>query len=267
MTNADGILGVQRALEPLRRQLLDHPVYAGIENAADLRTFMEHHVFAVWDFMTLLKALQTRLTCVQVPWRPQGDPRIRRMINEIVLAEESDIDHHGRPASHFEMYLHAMEDFGADTCPVKSFVRSLEMGTNLPEALAASSVPPSAAAFVETTWRIVASSEVHEVAAAFALGREDIIPDMFHAVVDKLGRQRGNPLKAYEYYLQRHMHLDADEHGPMALRMLEQLSGDDQTKWDQVLRTARGALEARKSLWDGIANERRPKMDLCLSRN
>ena len=81
---------VYESLRPLRQQVVEHPVYRHIETLADVRLLMEHHVFAVWDFMSLLKALQRHLTCVTVPWVPQGDRHSRRLINEIVLAEESD---------------------------------------------------------------------------------------------------------------------------------------------------------------------------------
>jgi alcohol dehydrogenase len=60
-------------LAPLRAALAGHPVYGRINGPAPLRLFMEHHVFAVWDFMSLLKALQRRLCCNDVPWLPPAD--------------------------------------------------------------------------------------------------------------------------------------------------------------------------------------------------
>ena len=99
---------LQQSLRPLRDQLFNHEVYRSIKTPDDLRTFMEHHVFAVWDFMSLLKALQRHLTGVTIPWLPQGDRNARRLINEIVLDEESDEDGEGGYISHFELYRAAM---------------------------------------------------------------------------------------------------------------------------------------------------------------
>ena len=84
---------------------------------------MEYHVYAVWDFMSLLKALQIELTCTTLPWKPVGDTKIRRLINSIVLEEESDVDADGNPSSHYEMYLDAMIECGADTKKIESFNR------------------------------------------------------------------------------------------------------------------------------------------------
>jgi hypothetical protein len=81
---------VQRAVQPHIDAIVAHPVFRRLTSVTALRIFMEHHVYAVWDFMSLLKALQRAVTCIELPWVPCGDPAARRFINEIVLDEESD---------------------------------------------------------------------------------------------------------------------------------------------------------------------------------
>ena len=99
----DNIKQLKSEIEPLRQQLIQHPVYSNINSIADLNVFMEHHVYAVWDFMSLLKSLQINLTCVDIPWIPKGSAETRYLINEIVLGEESDVDQEGKRTSHFEL--------------------------------------------------------------------------------------------------------------------------------------------------------------------
>src|SRR5882762_1910651 len=110
----DQIKKLQHAIEPLRQQIINHKVYDLINNIDDLGIFMDHHIYAVWDFMSLLKALQQNLTCTGVPWFPVGSANTRYLLNEIVTGEESDIDGNGERKSHYEMYLEAMQQCGAD---------------------------------------------------------------------------------------------------------------------------------------------------------
>lgn len=70
--------------------LSDHTVFGQVQSVGALRTFMEHHVLAVWDFMSLLKALQAELAPEYWPWRPCTRSHWVRLINDIVLTEESD---------------------------------------------------------------------------------------------------------------------------------------------------------------------------------
>ncbi len=100
----------------LRLEVTKHPLFFRKWSLETLKIVMEHHVVAVWDFMALAKTLQKGLTCMDVPWMPPAVPESARIINEIILAEESDkIESIGFIGSHFELYLAAMDEVGAKT--------------------------------------------------------------------------------------------------------------------------------------------------------
>ena len=120
-----------------RERLVRHRIYGLVNSAARLRRFMESHVFAVWDFQSLLKAMQQRLTCTSIPWVPTPDAEARRLVNEIVLDEESDALPEGGSASHFELYLHGMRNAGADTGPIDRMIETLRAGVSQVEKPAA----------------------------------------------------------------------------------------------------------------------------------
>jgi hypothetical protein len=246
---------IAESIRPVRERLIDHPVHGSITTAESLRIFMEHHVFAVWDFMTLLKALQRGLTCVEVPWVPVGDREARRLVNEIVLAEESDDDGQGGHASHFELYLDAMKQAGADTSAIRAFLGALGRGLSIHEALEEADAPQAAREFVETTWGFVKSGSIAAVASAFTLGREELIPDLFRRLVEALDERERGRFGLFRHYLDRHVELDADEHGPMALKMLSAVCGDDPARGRDARLAANMALEARLALWDGLIAE------------
>jgi hypothetical protein len=244
-----GISRLQAAVEPARTRVVSHPLYANLDTHPAIVTFLEHHVFAVWDFMSLLKSLQRQLTCVRVPWVPTGPTGSRRLINDIVLVEESD-ELHGGFISHFELYVQGMAEAGADTSTVDRFLDLLRAGQPVPAALAAAAVPGPAADFVRVTWRLIEDAPVHSQAAAFAFGREDLIPDMFQQVIAV--KEQGHALGTFVDYLARHIEVDGEEHTPMAMQMLADLCGDDETRWQECAETVNLALGARYRLWDGI---------------
>ena len=166
-------------LNTLRAQLLDHPVYAEVASIVDLRRFMEDHVFAVWDFMSLLKRLQQDLTCTKVPWFPANNARAARLINDIVIGEETDVGLDGSYVSHLDLYLRAMADVGASTRQFDTFRSMARGGTSVEAAMVRTGVPPHVQAFVKHTMTLAQSGSTEEVVAAFFHGREDIIPEMF----------------------------------------------------------------------------------------
>lgn len=235
-----------------RHTVEGHRVYDMLTSPHAIRVFMEHHVFAVWDFMSLLKSLQARLTCVDVPWRPVGSPATRRFVNELVLEEESDEIDDGQYLSHFELYVRGMHEFGANTRPIKSFVTALKAGHSVPEALLQAEAPPAARAFVATTWDIVEDGTTHELAAAFALGRENLIPVMF-TNVRRLSADTGG-LTTFVVYLERHIELDGEIHTPLAYRLLAEACGSDGSRWADAAAVARRSLDARCTLWDGVVD-------------
>lgn len=240
-------------IKPLRQKLLHHDLYKYIESPDDLRTFTHYHVFAVWDFMSLLKVLQQKLTNVNVPWTPGGNPEFTYLINDIVLAEESDINREGKRQSHFEMYLDAMEDIKASTSQIRNFTEQIQHGTDVFLVISASDLPKSVKSFLIFTFNTLYHKRTHDVLSAFTLGREELIPDMFTEVLDHI--QNNFPdenIQKLKYYFERHIEIDADEHGPMAIKLLENLCQDDLNKWKSVEKTAELALHKRISLWNGI---------------
>jgi hypothetical protein len=246
-----GIDRLEVQIAPAREKVVKHPLYAALDNAAAIRTFQEHHVFAVWDFMSLLKSLQRSLTCVQPPWVPTGPTSSRRLINDIVLVEESD-ELRGGFTSHFELYVEGMVESGADTGPITEFIRLLRQGRPVARALAEAGAPRPSAEFVALTWRLIETAPVHARAAAFGFGREDLIPDMFQQVIGVNERVGG--LDAFVDYLARHIEVDGEQHTPMAMQMLADLCEDDEAKWAECARTVNLALAARARLWGAIAN-------------
>jgi hypothetical protein len=242
-------------IQPLRQQLVEHPLYASIDSLAKLRIFMQHHVFAVWDFMSLLKTLQRELTCVDVPWVPKGDAATRYLINEIVTGEESDVDQQGNRVSHFELYINAMEQAEANVAPIAKLVATVSGGHSIAEALVASGAAAATTNFVQQTFDIIATNKPHIQAAVFTFGREDLIPGMFISFVRELNEQTADRASIFQYYLERHIEVDGDHHSHLAYEMTEQLCGGDEQKWAEAKQAVETSLRSRIQLWDAILRE------------
>jgi hypothetical protein len=246
------VRAVATSLADLRTRLIDHPVYARLDGLEALQVFMQHHVYAVWDFMCLLKTLQSRLTCISALWCPPADAGAARLINEIVLAEETDSVPGGGFASHFQLYVQAMRQCGADAAPVTRLVELISRGAPWPEALRDARTSPAAAAFVSTTLTACQALSTAELASFFVFGREALIPEMFRRIVEELRTRHPGRLDAMLYYLDRHIDVDGGQHGPAAERLLEIVAGEDPATWRLVRQAGRRALEARLALWNAI---------------
>ena len=266
---------LKESIEPVRNRLIEHPVYRAVRTSSALRIFMEYHVYAVWDFMSLLKALQQSLTCVDVPWVPRGSANTRFLINEIVVGEESDVDEQGRRVSHFELYLRAMREAGASVEEIGRFIHAVSAGGRrvrvaegeqgaaaaqvgvagapgmMREVIRASVLQEAVRKFLDFTFDTIFSGEVSRIAAVFTFGREDLIPDLFLPIVQELSKEKPG-FETFRYYLERHIEVDGDHHSHLAMEMLEELCGEDDVKWRLAGDAARAALEVRMVLWDGV---------------
>ena len=242
---------IEQELSSLRNNLNSHEIYQSLKSIKDVQIFMENHVFAVWDFMSLLKALQKELTNVSVPWTPNRNPVIVRFINEIVYGEESDIDEIGQPKSHFEMYLDAMTQIKANREQIDLFISIIKLNGNISNSLKKVRISEGVRKFTQSTFDVISTGKSHCIAAAFTYGREDIIPDMFIKILNELDPENVHYNKL-KYYLDRHVEVDGELHGPIAKSMIMELCGENQKKWDEAIGVAKNCIMKRIQLWDTI---------------
>jgi hypothetical protein len=254
MLIADHSEVLKEHIADVRSQLVTHPLYAKINSLADIQKFMSTHVFAVWDFMSLLKSLQRKLTCVDIPWRPVEDANTSYLINEIVLGEESDVDEEGNRISHFQLYLKAMNQVGADDTQLKALFTKLDHGTPVKEAISSLGLDQAVQNFLDFTFTIVKENKAHVLAAVFTYGREDLIPDMFLSIVKDLDAKFPAQLSVFKYYLERHIEVDGGHHSILAYQMTDSLCKTDE-QWEEAGAACKKALELRVELWNSIAKQ------------
>ncbi len=239
-------------IEPLRQQIMNHKVYSMIKNVDDLKIFMQYHIYAVWDFMSLLKTLQTNLTCTTAPWFPKGNAETRHLINEIVVGEEADVDLDGNRKSHFELYVDAMKQCGADTKQIESFISILKETNDFDVAFTKADIPKEAREFVEFTFQIINSKKEYLQSAIFTFGREDLIPGMFMSIISDIHKNFPNDISVFKYYLERHIEVDGDHHSHLALQMTANLCGENEQFWKEAEEATILSLQKRIKLWDGV---------------
>ena len=246
---------INSVINPLREQIIHHKLYSVIKTIDDVKIFTQYHVFAVWDFMSLLKSLQQNLTCTMVPWFPKGTGEIRKLINEIVLGEESDVDLNGNIKSHFELYLDAMKQCGAETNQIDLFLSVLKDTGSLQQAFESSKIPLAAQDFIQYTFKVINSNKDYLQAAIFTFGREDLIPAMFMSIIEDIHQHFPDSIAILKYYLERHIEVDGEHHSHLALKMVSELCGSDELKWKEVEVAAIESLKMRIALWDGVYNQ------------
>lgn len=223
-----------------------------IQSIDDLRIFMEHHVYAVWDFMSLAKSLQHSICPSGNIWLPSRIQRTSsRLINEIILSEESDIDPFNNTAiSHFDLYCQAMSEIGADTAPIMEFLNTVKK-VGITRALEISPIPEPSRKFIKTTFDIISKENPHEIAAAFTHGRETVIPQMFRRLVNQLDLQNLD-VSRFLYYLERHIEIDGDDHGPASIKIITELCDYDPIKISEAEQAAIKSIQARIEFWNEV---------------
>jgi hypothetical protein len=240
------------SIQPTREALLAHKVYSQIKDFEGIQYFAKYHVFAVWDFMSLLKSLQIGLTCVSLPWIPVGSANTRFLINEIVCGEESDVDEQGNRTSHFELYLSAMRQMGADTSKMDQILALLQSGRPINDCIEAVDLPIQVKHFLQYTFDIAMNAPLHVKAAVFTFGREDLIPDMFTEILHKIYGDHPDKVSIFKYYIERHIEVDGGHHSELAIQMVSELCGDNTTKWEEATKAAVDSLKIRSLLWDAV---------------
>jgi len=199
------------------------------------------------------------MTCVTVPWFPTDNSKAARLINDIVIGEETDVGPDGSYVSHLALYLRAMRDIGASTRQFEKFRSLVLVGIPVEVALAQIGAPPHVQTFVAHTMTLANSGSTEEVLAAFFYGREDIIPEMFRRLLDTLyGTKHNNDsLRHFIYYIDRHIELDGDSHGPKGRELLEDLVTNSPEARERALRAACRSIKARIGLWNGTLSRLR----------
>ena len=242
------------SLTPLKEKLANHRIFERINSIQELKVFMEHHIFAVWDFMSLLKKLQKDLVPSGSPWVPNPNGNLVRFINEIVMEEESDQAYNNGAeisyTSHYQIYLDAMTEVGASTETILRFVEMVK-SEGINSAMQKINLPEPSRLFMSHTFKLINEGKSHEIAASFAIGRESIVPLMFKRILDQ-SKLEDDQVPVFRYYLVRHAELDGDHHGPMAHKLLENMSEGDPEIQQEIIEQAIKSIEQRIFFWDGV---------------
>lgn len=231
-------------------ELENHPLLITntIQNIDDLKIFMSTHAYAVWDFMSLLKNIQHEIAPSGKIWVPTKGNRsdLCRMINEIVLCEESDITPDNGTMSHFDMYLLAMKEIGVDTMRLEYFIEYAGKSDE-PNKICSDKI---AAEFLRNTFDMIRRGP-HCVAASFAFGRETILPQVFTRILNQLDL---NKLEAplFHYYLERHVEVDSEDHGPKSIELVNYFIDNDPVKLVEAEQAALDSIQSRIDMFDSI---------------
>jgi hypothetical protein len=144
-----------------------------------------------------------------------------------------------------------MAEVGANTKPILRFIDNVDQH-GIDHAIEnTKGIPDCTRDFMRTTFDFIATGKKHVIASAFTYGREAVIPGMFRGILQQLNIN-SYEAKKFHYYLQRHIELDGDEHGPMATKLVENLCGEDPLAYVEAETVAIDAMNARIKFWDAL---------------
>ena len=150
------------------------------------------------------------------------------------MGEETDIDKNEVAKSHFEMYLDSMNEIGANTNKIENLIELVKQGKDIFRIIQNHEISDEIKDFLNFTFSVIKNNKVHVTAAVFTFGREDLIPNMFIEIVRKI-KLENKSVESLIYYLERHIEMDGDHHGPMAMNMIESLCENNDNKIKEAL--------------------------------
>ena len=246
----DSLVNNKNKLKELRDKITTHPLFESKLEPKQICKFMESHIFAVWGFMSILKSLQKKITSNNLPWLPNENTKngLTNFVNEIILCEESDyIDGIGF-ISHFEIYLLAMKSMGARSDQLDMLVSKITDNGYDEKFIDDINVSIEVKNFLKNDLQVSMRGTLPEIVGAFTLGREKVIPNMFRYILPAI---KESPTSKYLItYLERHIEIDGDRHGPLSMKLLDVSCSKEQL--NIAYTTAMKSLELRLLVWDRI---------------
>ena len=242
-------------IEPIKTNRLSlerHRVFDQLITNEDLQLFMSWHVFSVWSHMSIIKRLQLEFTCTCLPWTPYRSAKAAYLINKIVSENESTALTNNTYLSQFELYLCAMEEIGANTFSIRTFVDLIAANMPLQDALKISNASPAIDEFVLTNTHIAISGSVEEVLGCMIYADEYISPKSFMRSSAGSALSRFDEEK-FSLYLKMCCSTDPHRrHSDITNLLIEQTNGNE-SRLKTCLDAALGAIKRQANLWDALA--------------
>lgn len=242
-------------IEDLKSELAAHCLYTKLQHMEDIHIFMEHHVFAVWDFMSLAKALQLHLDATQVIEKQTDNSKILGFVNGILTGGETDPNKKEIVLSHLEMYLELMDEIGANTTNIKKLIASSAAGLDIHEAMQIAQLTDEQQRILNFTQTIIATNEIHKIAVAATLVPEGMISNRFLKILKETEERDNLLVPKFKNYLNRYKAIDGNDYGLLSLEMVTHFCDSDGKKWVDILDIAMKTLSHRIYLWDAIVDE------------
>ena len=243
----------KKKLNDLKQKITAHPLFENKLEPKHICKFMESHIFAVWGFMSILKSLQKIITPDNLPWMPNKNTKngLVNFVNEIILCEESDYIEGIGFISHFEIYLLAMKNMGARTDQLDKLTSKINYEGYNEKYLDDVDASDEVKSFLKHDLEVSINGTLPEIIGAFTLGREKVIPNMFGYILPAI--KETSTSKYLITYLERHIDIDGDRHGPLSMKLLNASCGKEELSLAYA--TAIKSLELRLMVWDKVYEE------------